>query len=216
MPAGFQVVGSHGLVQVDGDYFNLGLAAKGTVNVAGPAYYNAAATVTVTGSTPILCIRSAAVTASIVKVSRAGSQYTYSISGNSAGAVDWFLFDKMALGATSGLQVFSAAGDLVFDAASRPMRVVAVYQINDTDTKTGSSSLALPAGGVYAACISQGRKWGVSTANSIDEYTDGVTMTANAEARGIIKTRSTSKPTSQIVIAPTGGGQILIVDVSGL
>jgi hypothetical protein len=216
MPAGFQVIGSHGAVQIDADYFNLGFISKGTVNTTGPAFSNAAPTVTVTGNTPILCIRSNTVTASIVRVTKSGNQYTYRISGNAAGAIDWFLFDKMQGSGNAGMQVFNANGEVVFDASARPMRVVSIYQINDGDTKTGTTSLLLPANGLYAACISQGRKWGVSTANSIEEYTDGVLMATNAEVRGIIKTRNTSKPTSQPVIPATSGGQILIVNVAGL
>ena len=83
LPAGFQIIGAHGAVQVDSNLVNLGLSAKGTITIpaggiGGPL---APAQIVVRAESPILCIRPIHTYATIRRVIRDGNQYAFTIQG---------------------------------------------------------------------------------------------------------------------------------------
>lgn len=218
MPAGFQVVGSHGVVQVDQNFINLGLAGKGTVAVPGAnaSGWMGRATVTVTGTSPILCLRPTSNYAAIFSVARTGNTYTYTIAGT-PGNVAWYLFDRMSPGSAGqvGFEVRDANGITTFNSNFAPMIVAAIGQIPHASMTTTPASINTGVARTYAACMSEGRRQTgyIPPAGIANIYIE----TLNINATGA----STSYGLAQQIPAEvdydsTQAGQILLVDVTGL
>ena len=230
MPAGFQIIGSSGNVQIDGNYVNLGLIAKGTVTIPAAGSISTSAVnasaitpqIVVTGSTPILCIAPKIVRANIGRVQQSGSTFSYTIIGGASSAgetFNWYLFDQMSLTTqgTSGLQVFNASGQIVFNSNANPMRIAAVGQVpNVSLSGNPSTSINAPTAGTYAACLTQSRMYyqALGAGNFGQLYGDGVTITSSGSTIGAFLI---ALPPNNISMSEmTNGGPILLVDVSGL
>lgn len=231
MPAGFQVVGAHGAVQIDGNYANLGLVAKGTVTIpaAGsitPSTPSAASLppqISMTGITPILCLRPLVVNAALASVKKNGSTFSYTVIGSASASGEtfqWYLFDQMSLAiplstGNAGLQVFNASGQIVFDSNAHPMRLAAVGKIPDAGLVNIPASVSAPIPGTYAACISQGRIDSIyfNLSRQTQVFGEGVLINQNG---------ATTAPVPNYFVGfeihpkASNGGQILLVDVSGL
>lgn len=233
MPAGFQVIGSHGSVQVDGSYFNLGLVAKGTVQIpaAGsitqsvPDISLITPQITATGISPILCLRSLQTQVAIARVKRSGSTFQYTIIGTptaSGETVQWFLFDQMTLAlkagqSNAGIQVFDGVGSIVFDSNAYPMRVAAVGKVPDQDLINVPGAVSAASVGTFAACVTQGRIDSFYVAGNggySQVFTEGAQITSTGAVTGEVPLYYAKN----IEIHPKSsiGGQILLVDVSGL
>ncbi|RLK45936.1 hypothetical protein [Cupriavidus plantarum] len=126
---GMKIWGSHGFVQIDGTYRNLGLRAKGSVFSGGVSsetgwFY---AIVTLPADAPVLAWRSTAPTVQQV-ISQVGNQITYYFQCQGSGVrVDYWLFDYPNLAllpGNYGLRVWNVAGDVVFDSRAKYMRVI--------------------------------------------------------------------------------------------
>lgn len=147
MPAGLQVHGSHGVLQVDENYRNLCFKSKGNISGSGTVVVNNA-------SFPIVALYPTAGTAIITHVTVSGSTYTFSIEGTT----EYFVFDvPPAFPANGvGLQVWDAAGAPAFDSNLPYMKPVDVFDHTvaapppSTDTDTGYRK---PAGKKYAIAM---------------------------------------------------------------
>jgi hypothetical protein len=221
MPAGFSVVGSHGVVQIDENFFNLVFVAKGTVTPSAGGSFGviSSATVVVNGSTPILCLRSLNGPSLIESVSVSGNTYTYTI--RSAGIFTWYLFDKMpASSQSSGLEVRNSSGQVVFNSNYRPMIVQSVGVFPNGAVGANTVTISTVAG-TYAVCFNGvGR---VETANGVPVggsqdgtviFKDGLTVTST----GAVSSRATvaAIPAPYYGTTDGGGNQILLVNVAGL
>lgn len=229
MPAGFQIVNSSGVVQVDENYVNLGLVAKGTITIpaGGIGGLAAPAQISFTGVSPILCIRPVNTFAFIRSVTKSGSTYAYTVnggfatSGNSsplAETFNWYIFDRMSqIGTTNyGIQIYNAAGEITFNSSANPMRVAAVGQIPNASLATAPATVSASQSGTYAACISNGR---------LDTAVASTQPPVSWVIKEGIKINSTGGTTAGVFDFTIGtlngpvsnaGAQILLVDVSGL
>ena len=129
MPTGLQIIGDHTIAQIDENFRNLQFKAKGTFTLgttsiaSRPLYANS---VTVTAdSYPMMAIRSTA-KVGFMGFQQSGSSWTFSYAGDTASAsVEYFHFDTPPIGETANyLEVIDAAGARVFNALSKPMKVL--------------------------------------------------------------------------------------------
>lgn len=157
MPAGLQVYNSDGVFQIDGEFKNLCLRSKVTVtcNVATSNGVNnnyASAAQNYSGiSNLVIALRSSA-PCLVYWIS--ATQYVILSSTNGASVTVYLFGDPPAAGGSSGLQVYNAAGQLVFDSDQKYMRV-AGFEIMPGHI----DSFSYPAGKTYAA-ITSGGFWG--------------------------------------------------------
>ena len=229
MAAGFQIVNANGIVQVDENYVNLGLVAKGTITIpaGGIGGMAAPAQISFTGASPILCIRPVSTYAFIRSVTKLGNTFSYTVNGGYSGAgntsptaetFNWYIFDRMSQIAVTnyGIQIYNASGELTFNSSSNPMRIAGVGQTPNAALSTAPATVSAAQAGIYAACISNGRLFSqvVSTQPPISMI-----------IREGIKVNSTGGTTAGVADLTIGtlsslvsntGGQILLVDVSGL
>lgn len=229
MPAGFQIIGAHGVVQVDENYVNLGLIAKGTVTIpAGGVPLNQAAQIVVAGSSPVLCIRPVSTYATIRRVQKSGGTYSYTLQGGYANAngtgptaetFNWYLFDRMALTTMSntGVQVFNATGEITFNSNGNPMRVAAVGQIQNASIATSPAVVSAASSGAYAACMTQGRidsaVFAPGTGEETHIFIEAVKINASGASTGYLMDGLIP---AAVNVQSYQGGQILLVDVAGL
>lgn len=167
MPAGLQAFAADGsnFLQVDGDYQNLFLRHKGTLT-ASPVSGATQPIATVLwevqcqGAPVVVLSQDTVIALDIAAVSGQGygNPGTYRINfimpGNGRSFEAW-VFDKLVQSDLSnwGIQVFNEQGQVVFDAAKKPMRVVQLF------TATGiNGGQWTPPAGAYArlgvACTS--------------------------------------------------------------
>jgi hypothetical protein len=223
MPAGFQIIGDHGAVQVDENFVNLGLTAKGSVSMPASAGLLAQATITVTGDTPILCIRPLSTYASIYSVTKSGNQFTYTLVGGFTGSAaaaetfDWYVFDKMPAGTAGsvGIEVRDANGTTTFNSNFTPMIVSAIGTIPTAGMPGNPASVDTGVARTYAACLSEGRIAAAPNGNGVNGfiYWEIVKVTATGAMTSYGPAQSIPPDVS---FNSGGGGQILLVDVTGL
>lgn len=226
MPAGFQVIGDHGGVQIDENFYNMTLKAKGSVTYPDTqlvlTMHPWAITVPNTIS-PVLCFHVTHFT-SIESVSSANGNTTYSgyIFAAIGGTMEWYAFDRMPAPISptgAGLSVFDVNGQLTFSSEYPPMKIAAIHTIPDsTGNPDGNSeyySYSNPGAGKYAACLSSPKVGYILGGGQTSYYKQGVA--ANSDAYGVFYMGSASfvVPGSQPYYNPKGG-QLVLVDVTGL
>lgn len=231
MPAGFQLFGAHGVMQIDGQYANLGLTAKGAITIppsgsitpSTPMVSQIAPQISVKGITPIVCLRPTVVNATIARVQRSGDVFNYTVIGSASASGEtfqYFVFDQMRLAiplsnSKGGMQVFTPDGNIVFDSNANPMRVIAVGSVPSAPLLTTPGALSAPSPGVYAACISQGRIDSIYSPPSrrTQIFGEGVRITANGAVTDAVPNNFVGY---EIHPRENTGAQIILVDVSGL
>jgi hypothetical protein len=128
MPAGFQIINDSGVVQVDQDFKNYALYSKTTISSwsnswnsgTGSSVYSASVSVPASGSYVVALVTDSTSYAAVMY----GSTIMAYRSTSGFPSVTAYVFAAPgASGATSGLQVFDAAGEVAFDAALKYMRV---------------------------------------------------------------------------------------------
>ena len=156
MTAGFQIINDSGIVQVDQDYKNVGLSAKGTLSgvydhtpsgTTRPVYTY---TLDVSAySFPIVAIDA---TFPVAGYPRTQSTGIYKFISNQAGSFNYYIFSLTSPQYYStenvGVQVFNGDGTLAFDSRIRYPKLVDVYIT--TGFTTVSHTYA--AGRKYAVC----------------------------------------------------------------
>jgi len=179
--------------------------------------------VTVTATSPIMCIRPLSMSVGFYSVSKSGNQYTYTFAGGfSAGGGSpvtetfaWYLFDRMsAAGAgDSGVEVFDATGTTTFNSNFSPMIVSAVGTIPNAALIGNPASIA-PGSGTYAVCLTEGRRQSAD-----DGYPVGSLYMETVKVNGTGAATSYGKVAGWPLgagVNVTQGGSILLVDVAGL
>lgn len=224
MPAGFQIFGDNGNLQVDENYFNMSCVQKGTVYLpAGDAYDRTLSRVSLTfdGVYPMLFLRPRNSVAAVTSIVVDGASHKFTIVGGLAegGApkedwVDWYLFDRPPPPAPhgAGLQVFNGNSECVFDSDYPPMRVIGLFPIPMT---FDDPVYELP-WGHYAACIGQGRQARVSVSDTtgstwVDTFIIKDTQLFVKMSRLLI-----GGPSNGSSWATGGGGNVLLIDSSRL
>ena len=182
MTFGFQVIGDGG-IQIDANYRNLMLVAKGTTAILMSAGSVEAVSYTgAAGCTPVLalsCTRLAAVMYVVVS----GNTWTWHISvlyrpmsgtfdDGSSGVVhmpatiNWYVFDKPPAAPSTGfgLVVRDETGGVVFDSSRRSMRVVGQVASQSIVGYSANSSFPSPgtftgAAGRSYACVYAGTRY---------------------------------------------------------
>lgn len=134
MPVGIQVLGASGAVQIDADYQNLVLRSKIVgVTTSNAGFGLSQGGFTVSARTPIIAwsagTNSATLT-SLVSLSTDSWSGVMLVEGPIGTAFTIYVFDGASQVAASsfGLQVFNAAGTLVFDSGQKYMKIAHVQE----------------------------------------------------------------------------------------
>lgn len=216
MPAGFQVIGDHGVVQIDENYTNMGLRHRGQAALTGLSDL-----VVTDVDTPLLCIKSPNMAVMLVGATRSGSTITYRLA-SAAGTIDWYVFDKMrappAGSSGAGLQVYTSAGVLAFDSTNPPMRIVGITDLPNAQQGVyppPPGSITAPAGD-YAACLSFSRVR-ATYGNSPDVMLgDGVRTSATGASTEMIVFKQLPPYAIPGDYLQPMGGKLFLVDVTNL
>lgn len=211
MPAGFQVIGQHGVVQVDENYYNMVYRTRGSALIRNNGRYNSA-TINYQGeanSSPMLCTAYSNVFLWINSLTKSGDNYTFEIAANGEDNVSYFIFDKVAATPTNaGLEVYNANGGLVFSSNQRPMRVVSVFPVASGTPIQPASYTPLPF--FFAACLSAPR---ISLESGI------IKVEALQAGFGQLKTMGVPHVNlgnnNNVAIQPYGG-IIMVVNIDGI
>lgn len=144
---GLQVIGDHGVVQIDQNYFNLQFKQSGSVTTSGIA--NSYVEFSVTANHPMIVLKSPDAVATIIATTRSGNTFTYRIAAAGAVTVYWYLFDSSVVTPSGGwgLQVFNPAGQLTFDSGTRVLKVANFFaNVSVGSGTTGGKIADLPSG----------------------------------------------------------------------
>ncbi|MEV8518684.1 hypothetical protein ABZR86_02690 [Dyella marensis] len=149
--AGFTVYGDSGVAQVDNTYANLSLVEKGTLTT-NQSLYGASVTYGTIGPrsdlvSPIICVGGSLYARPETFYGAGQIGFNISVAGPLGTQVPYYIFDvpRAPPAHGFGLQVWNAAGQLIFDASAGPMRVVGFVQ-----NATGTTIFAGTAGRAYA------------------------------------------------------------------
>lgn len=152
MTAGIQVIGDHGSVQIDENYYSMVLMTSGTLstslqNVEAPDTTGYApqaylATVTYTGTSPVVCIDTKNQPIAFFYTLRNGNQFTFTFlsfntSGSGAAATfTYYIYDTMPniSASNQGLTVYNASGNVVFSSDYEPLRIINFAQLPNSWT----------------------------------------------------------------------------------
>jgi hypothetical protein len=149
--AGLLVRNSGGVIVIDGQYHNPSMRAKGTAVTATIKGSGSYVSFTVGGltATPVIAVSSTLGAIAHVSSFASGSALVEIIAHGPVGtSVPWWIFDKPGIASPPKYFVVrNAAGEVVFNANERYMRVAGVMQVNGI---TGGS-LTLPSGRTYAS-----------------------------------------------------------------
>lgn len=124
MTIGFESIGDAGTVQIDANFKNYSLASSGTLTLSptGAVGGLSTATLTVTGTAPLVAFNRLRV--HIHKVVKSGSTWTYTFLGLTTPALpdpaqfNYYVFDVgYSSSGNVGLQLFDSAGAVTFDSS---------------------------------------------------------------------------------------------------
>ncbi len=148
MPAGLQIWGSHGVLQIDETYRNFvvvasGSKAPGDWSVAGDAY--SVQIVVASTVAPLVAFRCAQ-QVGLAYTAISGTTWTLTFLTNTPATLDYWVFDVAGAASSSAsyLEVFDDAGARVFDAGHKPLRVVGVGGGTYTSGRTYAAIQAAP------------------------------------------------------------------------
>lgn len=222
MPAGLQVVGTHGVVQVDQNYFNLVLRAKGTVSTGFQQRFD----ITYTGTTPMVAFRCLNTTIALQYITKSGSTFTYHYISSNPDTITYYIFDRPPTTASNfGLSIWDGSGNLVFSSDYSPMRLVSAVQTpahqdffswDDDAGKpiTACFTKLIPGAGTYAACLSYGQQQQeFNSGGDLGDFFEGVKVYSNGVGTfPVFEANFTGSP---MEIQPNSG-TLMCIDVTGL
>lgn len=235
MPSGFLFNLAGGPVQIQNDYLNMVLVAKGTVacsaNTGGASKLGQ---VTFTGRMPFVLIASS-FPVSIGVATRSGNQVTFNFYCDAAyqgQGFTYYIFDwpsVVGTGINRGIQVFRGAdSELAFDSNQKWLKVNAI--VNCGAASSSGSYTALPTGRTYAVGVCQpsfagsftqlgGTDSQGNTTWVVDTYNLAIRPLSNGMAWAPCKYYSGSQITAQAVPPPTWSQEInpglaLVADVT--
>ena len=127
MPAGLQIIGSHGIAQIDETYKNFvvvasGSKASGDWAVSGVSYF---VNIVVSDAVaPLLAFKCAEFVA-LSNTAISGATWTITLRTNNPAALDYWVFDESpsTSPASVGIEIYNSAGARVYHSAQKPLRV---------------------------------------------------------------------------------------------
>lgn len=216
MPAGFRAWGDHGYAQIDGEYRNLrlldhGICSCDVASTSGAGIYIGA--ITVSHSAPVVAFR-CSVYCVPQQVDMGGGVFSYRFLTKGPALVEYFVFspDAPVSPGNSGLRVFNAASQLVFDSNDKAMKVIDFYTVNVTLIRSYGRRIA-----VCANFSTASRNTQISGGTRIVYSSSYMTRTPDED--------KTQHDLLQILNMPYSGGwprsdssatSYIIVDVTGL
>lgn len=224
MPAGFQVFGDHGSVQIDQNFINYSLLQKGDVWVDTYVANINYTQISVNAIAPILCIRNTTGNyVAVAYMTRSGSTFTWRLAATAGTTITYYVFDQIPNNqAATGLTVFDASGRVTFSSDYDPMRIVAVNQLNDTFTAYNAGwansfpqSWGAPYSGTFAVAIASPRIVQAAIGNGMSYiYADGVRCDSGAYYTS--HTPIFRMPVETNAVQQPYGNQTFLVDVGRL
>lgn len=215
MPAGFLVVNNAGSVLIDENYANLAMRVKGSGSTSGSPSQLAVA---LSGlQSPMVAWASTTFTAMRYMASDL-SQMIFRRDGTGATNIDWFVFDQPTVTGTQGLQIYNAAGVLVFDSGNKYARVVDIFggaaEADWVPTRT------YPAGRTYAV-VELKKAYRKESTNlgggnwHVEWFTSAMRVVANAVTGKMIKYKEDDVTVSPTGIVTDNSAQFAVLDVTG-
>lgn len=219
MPTGFQSITDSGILQIDENYSAMSLIQAPTITInsyPSMTYYDIA------GINP-MCFLGNTGGGYVVGISRQSigtNVWRFGFMASSGVSVKLYFFDKGPVTAgNSGLQVFSSAGELIYDSGNVVMSLVAVYQVSGG----GSNSFTPPQNGrTHAAALSFSRSYVEQRPISHapwDAYQEGLYVTSTQLTTNWVKTYSVGgEDPGSWRRDPDNSAppQVLVVDVTSL
>ncbi|KAF1728297.1 hypothetical protein CSC76_05900 [Pseudoxanthomonas mexicana] len=154
MSSYFLVRNESGHIQIDDTFFNYAFHSKGTVTTSVTVLDTSYATITLTGLTgyPIVAVSHAAGAYAYVRsFSGDTAEIAVSAKGAAGQVVSYYVFTPPNPGvASQGFEVRNAAGQIVFHAGHRYMRVAGQFEGVPSTNGTDTNSTTLSAGKTYA------------------------------------------------------------------
>lgn len=131
MPAGIEVINDNGSIQIDQNYSNYLLKAKGIATTSAIAPQIHIADISVSNSeAPILCVRpTAGLTAvNLITQHNPGGVTTFRLVTHSVASVEWFIFDagRAVADISPGLSVYLPDGSLAYNSNAAALKVESV------------------------------------------------------------------------------------------
>lgn len=178
MPVGIEVINSSGQFQINDEFSNMHMTAKGTLSlVSNPLWLNQGQVVFVEGVNPIMMFGpniAGVGGACIIEKTAAPGGFNFRImsysfwGGASAGTVQiipYYVFDtKPPTPSNFGLQIFNSSGVLKFDSQSKFLKIKAMAVLGE------DGEIPVPFGKVYAACMARSPFWREDTGEEIEMY----------------------------------------------
>lgn len=135
MTAGILVRGDHGQTQIDGDYSNFGFVQGGTLTLTPGSVFGfvapmVTATLTVTGTAPVVAVNGSGVFVNQYAVTQSGSSWTFYFRAASSVSISasYWVFDtaNRAVGASApeGFRINDQFGVMVCHGGMDPLKVV--------------------------------------------------------------------------------------------
>jgi hypothetical protein len=155
MATGVRIRNSSGSVQIDDQYFNYAIIARGQLTLVPPGtgsfYVAASATVRVSAQNPIIAIQAPNGTAVVGAVTPAGAgQWDVTILGSSQ-TLTYFVLDQCPQVGSSGvgMRLRRADGQITFDSGLYYPKVVFTGTATKNDMPSGSYAVISAQGGGY-------------------------------------------------------------------
>lgn len=237
--AGLQVIGDSDQIQIDQNYINYGLLAKGVISSTPlttiwdtSGFQYSAYDIVVNASMPLLFVRATAgpVLFYAVKSDVANGQYTFTILTSDTSAI-WYVFDVMSNLSSSdnfGLVVYTENGDVTFNSALKPLKIVTTSIMPDNSSnalpiQTGSVNGGYT--GTFAACLNRTKIVEVDTTPygnghfRKQRYAEGVQISSSgASTQSMYYYDSGDSGSSSLFF--TGqhltGGTLMLIDVANV
>lgn len=143
MTAGLQIINSGGTYQIDENYRNYQILSTGSGSTsstysADGITYKYTDIVVSSGVAPMLGVKSTSFMV-VIGVSKSGDTWTFRVACETTQSFTYFVFDLVSTTPGNfGLEVYDAAGDLVFYSGNKPLRIVGIMDINDFELFEGS------------------------------------------------------------------------------
>lgn len=220
MPTGFQSITDAGIVQIDENYSALSLSQ--TVVISVRPKFNPVTYYDVIGDNPIVFLGDTG-GRYIVGMSRknmGNGTWRFGFMSSETASVRLYFFDKgPVISGTTGLQVYNAAGELVYDSSNPIMNLVNVVQIAGSDPNTYNFPVD---GKKYAASLSFSRSWvdGNDQPHTWwDVMQEGLLVSSTQARTGWVQTGQVGSEDPGAWRRPPGASappQILVIDSTNL
>lgn len=157
MPVGIEIRNNSGFIQIDGAYRNLAFDRKGTMttdNVAVDTSYGTIALTGLSGFPAVMVQSTAGAYAIVTGFSGSSCNVTIVAKGPVGTSVTYYVFTPPTVTPSYGFEIRNAAGEVVFTAAHKYMKVVGEISGSASTSSADSATVTMPAGRTYAVLAS--------------------------------------------------------------